>query len=250
MFTAALLRVTEDFGQPLLVKHTFLHFELYRSETPRALSAPPKVFFSKQAEKIEKKRRARYEEEDIDEVLRLGREQALAESWQLLVTKTLRRETQIKLSLATAGMLKLRVKLSLGGFRFLMSSAGFSERDVFPMFSAGMLREEPDNRISVWSTDRQKTQTMKGFFAEAERMKLFCDNSIFLKLSAEVHLIIFYKKRMKISELKLKAKDLYGSAPLHKIGIAHLTDDKPVTGKTLEEAGIRAGDSLKVVALP
>ena len=81
-------------------------------------------------------------------------------------------------------------------------------------------------------------------------MKLFCDNSIFLKLSAEVHLIIFYKKRMKISELKLKAKDLYASAPLHKIGIAHLTDDKPVTGKTLEEAGIRAGDSLKVVALP
>ena len=80
MFTAALLRVTEDFGRPLLVKHTFLHFELYRSETPRALSAPPKVFFSKQAEKIEKKGRARYEE-DVDEVLRLGREQVLAESW-------------------------------------------------------------------------------------------------------------------------------------------------------------------------
>ena len=80
MFTTAFLRVTEDFGKPLLVKHTFLHFELYRSETPRALSAPPKVFFSKAgpAEKIEKKRRARYEEEDIDEVLRLGREQALA----------------------------------------------------------------------------------------------------------------------------------------------------------------------------
>ena len=55
---------------------------------------------------------------------------------------------------------------------------------------------------------------------------------------------------MKISELKVKAKDLYASAPLHKIGIAHLTDDKPVTGKTLEEAKIKAGDSLKVVALP
>ena len=71
MFTAALLHVTEDFGQPLLVKHTFLHFELYRQATPRALSAPPKVFFSKQAEKIEKKGRARYKEEDIDEVLHM-----------------------------------------------------------------------------------------------------------------------------------------------------------------------------------
>ena len=78
MSTNALLHVTEDFGRPLLVKHTFFHFELYRSETPRALSAPPKVFFSKAGpiDKIEKKKRARYEEEeDIDKVLRLGREQ-------------------------------------------------------------------------------------------------------------------------------------------------------------------------------
>ena len=132
------LLALQVFGARLLVKGTFLEFDLRVYAAARAKSTPPvlvRVGAARSGKPKKKPKKKRYDEEE--EALCEGRRQVLHETWQqLAVGIGHKMRTEAKRA-AEARKTKRRVTLSRAGLSQVARVLGHTDADVFLLFVRG-----------------------------------------------------------------------------------------------------------------
>jgi hypothetical protein len=241
----------QTFGTPLLVQRTFLQFDLRAPAVARAKSAPPNLARSPRKTSRPKKKRPRQEDKDDEDeaALREGRRQTLCETWQVMADG-IAEKTQAEASEELeARRMKFRDVLSCGGFVQLVKILGYTELDLVVLSMKGMIREGDGECVEIWCTDDQmRHQRMKKFLEEVVTIRGLCETSIFLMLPCNAALVVCHSDSTSITTLRRKVRKFCGLSPSHEIAIEYMSG-LDLKGKTLAEAGLRAGDSVRVLYL-
>ena len=113
------------------------------------------------------------------------------------------------------------------------------------MLHRAIIREGPGETVEIWCQGGRQLEAMKKLLEEAERIRALCDTSIFVMIPAiDGALVVFYTPHLKVTALRRKVRTFCGISPGHSITIEYLSGGE-VRGKTVAEAGLRAGDSLR-----
>ena len=247
-----MLGTSPHFGAPLLIKHTFLQFELYPPSRPRSASAPPRLQRAVRTAALRnrKKRRAPCDVDDDDALLREARQHVLRETWQRLGAGVVEKTMGDAAKEVDAKRMKLRAALTSNAFGELLETMKDAELQLYVLAAMGVVRGGGSDgvHIEIYCSDEQlrEEEFVATFVANARTVQIMHTNFIFLILPGlEAPLAVRYDKRMKISSLKRKARQFLDLPPSQPVRIEYLSGVELVAN-TVKDAGLAAGDSVCV----
>jgi hypothetical protein len=187
-------------------------------------------------------------EESDEEVLREGRRLTLQETWREMAKLLVQKADKAAGRELEERKMKLRCSLSVGGYVQLVRLIGHTEADIMVMFSNGLLREGDGGSVEIWCNDKQaRHEGMKMLLEEAHHVRGLCDTSVFLVVpSLDVAVLVCHADALPVTSLEDKVRQACGLASAHPLILEHMYGGK-VEGKTLFEAGLKIGDSVRVL---
>ncbi len=244
----AVLLTSPDFGSPLLVKCTFLQFEVFPPMRPRSASAPPRLQRAVDTLVRNRKRKPPRRYDDDDAVLREARRHVLGETWQRLGAGIAEKTMGAASQELDNRRMKFRAALTSAGVAELMHTMTNAELQLLVLEHLGVVRNSVDGtRVEIYCSDQQlQEESMADFVDNARTIQIMYANSIFVLLpELETVLAVSYDRRTKISSLKKKARqivDLPSSKPLRM----EYMSGTELVANTVKDAGLVAGDTVRV----
>ena len=244
-------QASESFGAPLIVKGTFLQFQLCPVDRLRSQSAPASL--DREGARCASKRTGAKkrdprgsQEEDDEEALREGRALALQETWPLWSKRLLARAADKERRYVREHTMKLRVTLSVGGFVHVAKILGYSEGDIHILTHFAMIRvNERRNAVQIWCDDaRLELPQMRALQVEAEMVRGLSRDFFFLH-AGDCAAAVHYQPSMKVSVLKKRAHEMCGAPPSQQ-KLYLVESGEELKKGTLASANIRPGSCVRV----
>ena len=241
---------SQVFGASLLERRTFLEFDLRTPAKTRARSAPPDLHRST-GKTARPKREPRRQEKELDDeaALREGRRQTLCEIWWTLAARCNEAAANEARHRLDAQTLKSRDTLTRSCFAKLVEVMGYEEADVRLLSAAGLIRAgAAEDRVEIWCTNAQlRRPNMKSFLEEAAILRGLWEVSLILVVpSLNAKLLTCYARTTTIASLRKRVRTFCGLPHSHRVVVESMSGQQ-LSGRTLVEAGLRAGDCLRIL---
>ncbi len=246
--------VSEAFGAPLIVKSTFLQFDLYSHDSRVRLSSAPAVLCrcrlqtKEAAETAETATTERPRGEDDEEVLREGRSQTLCETWRLWVERLLVTAAEECRRYVVERTMRLRVTLTRAGFAQTATTLQHSPTEMFVLSRLRVIRvHEERDAVEIWCDDNHmETPKMKEFLAEAA---IVCELSqhYFFAQAGDIGFVVHYKKKQTVAALRKNLCAICGMAP-SRMQLCVLGSDEVLSDDraTLASTSVRPGRCVRI----
>jgi len=235
-----LARLTQNYGAPLFVKNTFLHFELVVRPC-RAESAPPLRTPSPE-------RRAP-PRDDEEEALAEGRRQTLQETWRLWAHALLTASAAKRREALGRQIPRHRVTLTCAGFAQATAAVGYEAEEVFALAREGLFKIAGNDSVEIWCDEGcHKTPRMKALLEQAEVVRAISAHSFFVEGSdPAIYGVAPYRDKQTVGDLRRMLGACCGAAPqaLHLTVLGdsgQLLDDNI----RLRSTGVRPGCCVRV----
>ncbi len=103
--------------------------------------------------------------------------------------------------------------------------------------------------MEIWCTDEQARHVgMKMLLEEAENVRSLYETSVFLVIpSIDVVLLVCHADTLLLTALQERIRKACDLTAKHPVTLEHMTGGGELTGVTLRDAGLRAGDSVRVL---
>jgi len=225
----------------LVIKNTFLHFELKAKYKPRSQSTPPRLF-SQEAPK-----KKQIKEDDDELALKEGRSLVLAELWLHCASKIFEKTFDKISEELEVRRMKYRLSIKSDCFFQLIKMINFTDHDVIVLRMMGILRET-ENGIAIWCTDDQiKNKCMTTLIKEGKQLLYLSKDYVFLMIDTkEASLIIKFDGSLTLLSVREKVRAFWKLPFMHRVKLQRLNGDELV-GRTLKKCKIKPGDVIRAV---
>ena len=237
--------ITVFHGRPVIVRHGFVHIEIFAAvHKQRSKSAPPRLE-STLAHPPEKKRKVKHDDDDL--ALQEARVMVLSDTWTSISNKALQKERKRVTEEWEPKRMKLRFSMKRDGFIQVAKIMNFTNMDLSTMRELGIVREESPNIVNVYLSDMHMHDPfLQKFVKEGANINKLSEAHFFLcKTGTDVGLVIRYEPNMKLIEVKRSASAFYKIKDLAKIQVRRLNYEH-LNGKTLGKCQVSPGDCIRI----
>ena len=235
-----LARLTQTYGAPLLVKNTFLHFELVVRPC-RAESAPPL-----RTPALERRAPPR---DDDEEALAAGRRQTLCETWRLWAHALLSASATKRREALGRQIPRRRVTLTRAGFAQATAAVGYDAEEIFLLAREGLLKIDENDSVEIWCDEGcHETPRMKTLLAQAELVRDISVRSFFVEgVEPEIYGVAPYEGKQTVGDLKRMLAVCCGVAA-QGLRLTVLGDSSPLLNDSarLKATAVRPGCCVRV----
>ena len=256
--------IASPYHVPLLVKNTFLHFDIDRfemqgSSRKRAASAPPATNFSAETKspaplRTKKKQRMSKNKIDVDSVLNEFAHLARAECWGVLGKKLIARQErvadlwgQINIRLLEVAPIKKMKRFTLTKRQFFNAAPWVNPTELLCARRIGLLRPSEPDSMEFWASDAELLSkpiaTLFTIFVQF--LNMMEREQMMLMLPCGTTFLFAFRPDMHVDNLKAKVKEEF-QTPFDKQRLICLGQELK-GGGVLGDYDIRPGDVISVL---